>query len=193
MHVLVSLPSPSWPCALEPQALHTVGWLDLTAAKVRFGLWLGGIMPQLTDWDAVMAARPPAGTPFGSIRSGGDDGDSSSSQSQLQEQQPSQPQPQQQQQQRGGGGSARQAPVKPAIAAAAEAGAAAAAALHLRGLSHPLLLADYRERRGKLEQQIRMARVSGGYGGSSSSSGVGGSSGQKKQRLLPSRKEVMAQ
>ena len=27
------------------QAFNTVGWLDLTAAKVKFRLWLGGIMP----------------------------------------------------------------------------------------------------------------------------------------------------
>jgi hypothetical protein len=47
-----------------PQAFDTVGWLDLTAAKVRFGLWLGGVMPTFTPWEQVFDRRP-AGAPFG--------------------------------------------------------------------------------------------------------------------------------
>lgn len=46
------------------QAFDTVGWLDLTAAKVRFGLWLGGVMPAFTPWEQVFDRRP-AGAPFG--------------------------------------------------------------------------------------------------------------------------------
>ncbi|WIA43850.1 hypothetical protein OEZ86_010265 [Tetradesmus obliquus] len=73
----------------------------------------------------------------------------------------------------------------------ASAGAAAGAAVHLRRLSHPLLLADYLEERQQLERQARMA----GYAavGSSSSEGGGSSSSGKKisSRMLGTRKEVL--
>lgn len=52
-------------CGINPlQAFDTVGWLDLTAAKVRFGLWLGGVLPTFTPWEQVFERRPP-GAPFG--------------------------------------------------------------------------------------------------------------------------------
>jgi len=51
-------------CASPVQAFDTVGWLDLTAAKVRFGLWLGGVLPSFTPWEDVFDRRP-TGAPFG--------------------------------------------------------------------------------------------------------------------------------
>ncbi|WIA23370.1 hypothetical protein OEZ85_000133 [Tetradesmus obliquus] len=136
-------------------AFSIVGWLDVLSAKVRFGMWMGAVMPQFTPWDEVFHTRSGA-----ALRK------------------------QQQQQQQGSSAVDWDA--------FASAGAAAGAAVHLRRLSHPLLLADYLEERQQLERQARMA----GYAAASSSSSEGGSSssssGKKiSSRMLGTRKEVL--
>jgi hypothetical protein len=127
----------------------------LNALQVRFGMWMGAVMPQFTPWDEIFHTRSGAA---------------------LRKQQ----QQQQQQQQSG------------AVDwdAVASAGAAAGAAVHLRRLSHPLLLADYLEERQQLERQ---ARMQSGYAAGSSSSNESGSSSSKKisSRMLGTRKEVL--
>lgn len=60
---------------------------------------------------------------------------------------------------------------------------AAGAVVYLRGLSHPLLLADYLAQRQKLELQARLNK-----------NAVGGGSGGRRAgtRLLPTSREAMA-
>jgi hypothetical protein len=133
-------------------------------------MWMGAVMPQFTPWDEIFHTR---------------------SGSALRKQQ-------QQQQHAGNSSSGRQQQQQQGTPvdwdAFASAGAAAGAAVHLRRLSHPLLLADYLEQRQQLE---RLARMQSGYsaGNSSSSSEAGSSSssGGKKisNRMLGTRKEVL--
>ncbi len=35
-------------------------WLDVTAAKARFGMWLGGIMPTFVPWEDIFHRRSGA-------------------------------------------------------------------------------------------------------------------------------------
>ncbi|KAF6255024.1 hypothetical protein COO60DRAFT_258769 [Scenedesmus sp. NREL 46B-D3] len=147
-------------------AFSVVGWLDVLSAKVRFGLWMGAVMPQFTPWDEVFHTRSGA-----ALRK------------------------QQQQQHAGGSGSSlgrQQQQQGDAVDwdAFASAGAAAGAAVHLRRLSHPLLLADYLEERQQLERQ---ARMQSGYpaGSGSSSDGAGGSRKKISNRMLGTRKDIL--
>lgn len=71
----------------------------------------------------------------------------------------------------------------PAAAAAGHVAGPRTPAVSLQGLSHPLLLADYKAKRQKLEHQVQM---------SSAMSAAAGSSKKGQGRLLGTRKEVMA-
>jgi hypothetical protein len=134
-------------------------------------MWMGAVMPQFTPWDELFHTR---------------------SGSALRKQQ----QQQQQQQQPSSSGRQQQQGDAMDWDAFASAGAAAGAAVHLRRLSHPLLLADYLEQRQQLE---RLARMQSGYsaGSSSSSSEAGSSSSSSSSsrkisnRMLGTRKEVL--
>jgi hypothetical protein len=140
--------------------------------QVRFGMWMGAVMPQFTPWDEIFHTRS---------------GSALRKQQQQQQHTSSSSSSGRQQQQQGG-----------AVDwdAFASAGAAAGAAVHLRRLSHPLLLADYLEQRQQLE---RLARMQSGYSAGSSSSESGSSSssssssgGRKiSNRMLGTRKEVL--
>jgi hypothetical protein len=43
--------------AARPQ---TVAWLDVLSARVRYGQWIGGVLPEIVPWDNVFHARGAA-------------------------------------------------------------------------------------------------------------------------------------
>jgi hypothetical protein len=69
-----------------------------------------------------------------------------------------------------------------AAAAAAAAGGIRSPAISLQSLSHPLLLADYKAKKQRLEHQLQMSSTAAATSGSRKGGG----------RMLGTRKEVMA-
>jgi hypothetical protein len=139
--------------------MEVVTWLDVVAAKARFGTWLGGVLPEFTPWDQVFQSR------------------STSALAQLQQQAAEDA--------AAAAEEAEHAPSSNKKASSNRKGkgqrrVSAPPAVQLRGLSHPLLLAQYLLQKEALERQLRLKRAS-------TTPGPGG----KPQRLLGTRKELL--
>jgi hypothetical protein len=142
--------------------LEVVTWLDVLAAKARFGTWLGGVLPDFTPWDQVFQSR------------------SASALADLQQQQAEEAAAAEQD-----GEDVTTTTTSSSSSSGKKQGrrgkgqrrVSAPPAVQLRGLSHPLLLAQYLLQKETLERQLRLKGASPG--------------GSKPGRLLGTRKEVL--
>ncbi|KIY99721.1 DNA mismatch repair protein MutS2 [Monoraphidium neglectum] len=146
-------------------------WLDVLAAKARCGTWLGGVMPQFTPWEDVFRPRAGAAARRRAAAAAWAAGASLSSA-----------------EDEGGdagddGGEGE--------------GEAGGPVVRLKGLSHPLLLANFMKSRERLHRQLRLlgADPSVGAGGQQRAARPGGGNdaqARHKRRFLSNRKDNMA-
>jgi len=183
-------PAPPRP-APTPQCFNAVMWLDVLSAKARCGMWLDGVLPEFTPWPSVFHARTGAARRrrLAQRQSGGAvDDDEEEAEGAAEER-------------LAGGGDAgedEEGEFGGAMDSGGEEGVGGPV-VRLKGLSHPLLLADYLKDRERLQRQLRLmgADAGVGIGGQQQAKRPGQRQGgaeqqQKKRRsFLSNRKDSM--